>query len=157
MLKVKYPVALISIFIWIGFVCALSFLEAWLKFQAPGITLSLGLGIGRLVFNALNKVEWVLATSIIANYLWEEDRSISFDEYICFLIPLAMLIIQTIWLLPALDARAEMQINKQILPSSNLHFYYVGFELIKVFLLFVFGIKLFKKNVNGTNKYHSGY
>ena len=38
----------------IGAIVAISFLEAPLKFQAPGITIPLGLGIGRLVFTALN-------------------------------------------------------------------------------------------------------
>lgn len=41
-------------FIWLGMVLAISFLETPLKFRAPGITLPLGLGIGRLVFRALN-------------------------------------------------------------------------------------------------------
>lgn len=38
----------------IGAIVAISFLEAPLKFQAPGVTIPLGLGIGRLVFTALN-------------------------------------------------------------------------------------------------------
>lgn len=50
---VKYPVAIAAVFIWIGFVGVISFMEAWLKFRAPGITLSLGLGIGRLVFGGI--------------------------------------------------------------------------------------------------------
>jgi len=41
-------------FIWIGFIGAISFMEAWLKFQAPGVTTELGLSIGQLVFKALN-------------------------------------------------------------------------------------------------------
>jgi uncharacterized membrane protein (DUF485 family) len=61
MTVVKMPIALICTFLWIGFVCAISFMEAWLKFRAPGITVPLGLGIGRLIFNALNKVELVFA------------------------------------------------------------------------------------------------
>ena len=43
-----------AIFVWLGMVFAISFLEAPLKFRAPGITIPLGLGIGRLVFRALN-------------------------------------------------------------------------------------------------------
>ncbi|GGI44710.1 hypothetical protein BCL57_000597 [Agromyces flavus] len=38
----------------VGAIVAISLLEAPLKFQAPGITIPLGLGIGRLVFTALN-------------------------------------------------------------------------------------------------------
>ena len=44
----------------IGAIAAISFLEAPLKFQAPGITIPLGLGIGRLVFTALN-----IATGVV--------------------------------------------------------------------------------------------
>ncbi|HQO86046.1 MAG TPA: hypothetical protein PKX84_00190, partial [Bacteroidia bacterium] len=62
MIVVYLPIALIASTLWIGFVSAISFMEAWLKFRAPGITIPLGLGIGRLVFNVLNKIEWVLAT-----------------------------------------------------------------------------------------------
>ena len=51
--------------VWLGMVLAISFLEAPLKFRAPGITLALGLGIGRLVFAALNRVEVVLAAVVV--------------------------------------------------------------------------------------------
>src|SRR5690242_7281186 len=48
-------------FVWLGMILAISFLEAPLKFRAPGVTLPIGLGIGRLVFRALNGAEIVLA------------------------------------------------------------------------------------------------
>ena len=44
-------------FTWLGMVLAISFLEAPLKFRAPGVTVVLGLGIGRVVFRALNRIE----------------------------------------------------------------------------------------------------
>jgi hypothetical protein len=53
-------------FVWLGMVLAISFLEAPLKFRAPGVTIPIGLGIGRLVFRALNLVETVLAVVVIA-------------------------------------------------------------------------------------------
>lgn len=63
---VRHPIALVCVFVWVGFVCAISFMEAWLKFRAEGVTLPIGLGIGRLVFQALNRVEWVLAAAVAA-------------------------------------------------------------------------------------------
>ena len=54
-LKIAVP------FLWFGIVLAISFMEAPLKFQAPGITIPLGLGIGQLVFFTLNKMEMVCA------------------------------------------------------------------------------------------------
>lgn len=52
-------------FTWLGMVLAISFLEAPLKFGAPGVTVRIGLGIGRRVFRALNAVETVLAAALL--------------------------------------------------------------------------------------------
>lgn len=57
-------IAVALIFVWLGKVLANSFLEAPLKFGAPGVTLQIGLGIGRLVFRALNSAEVVFAVII---------------------------------------------------------------------------------------------
>jgi len=140
---VKNPLSLISTFLWIGFVCAISFMEAWLKFQAPGITVPLGLGIGRLVFDALNKVEWVFAIAIIFSGSVVTEKWLRFKN-LAFVVPLLLLFMQTFWVLPALDARAELVINEQILPPSNLHFFYIGMEIIKIVALITFGISHFK-------------
>ena len=59
-------VAVAAVFVWLGMVLAISFLEAPLKFRAPGITIQLGLGIGRLVFRALNICEVALAAFALA-------------------------------------------------------------------------------------------
>ncbi len=146
MITVKMPVALISTFLWIGFICAISFMEAWLKFRAPGVTLPIGLGIGRLVFNALNKVEWFFAVAVIGNIVFSKSSLISVQNILYF-IPLLLLIVQTVWLLPILDARAELHIQNQTVPPSNLHFYYVGMEAAKVICLTAFGITLFNKTI----------
>ncbi len=143
MITVKYPIALISTFLWIGFVCAISFMEAWLKFRAPGVTLPIGLGIGRLVFNALNKVEWVFAIAILVNLLLSKNTILSVNN-LFYLLPLTLLVVQTLWLLPALDIKAELHIQGRTPLPSNLHFYYVGMEIIKVVCLSIFGITLFK-------------
>lgn len=145
MITVKLPIALVVTFLWIGFVCAISFMEAWLKFRAPGITLSLGLGIGRIVFSMLNKVEWVFALAVFANMYFSKYNIFEIHN-ITFLIALLVLVLQTFWLLPVLDLRAEMHIQGRgaQLSSSNLHFYYIGLEVIKVTVLSIFGISLFK-------------
>ncbi|MDT7829488.1 hypothetical protein RQM65_12495 [Pricia sp. S334] len=141
--SVKLPLASASVFLWLGFVGAISFLEAWLKFLAPGITIPLGLGIGRLVFNALNAVEWVLAVVILTDMIRAGRRLFSSKNGLYF-VPFVVLAVQTFWLLPQLDARAEILIQGYELEASNLHFYYVGMEIVKVVCLLIFGIKLFK-------------
>lgn len=144
MRTVKMPIALTASFLWIGFVCAISFMEAWLKFRAPGVTIPLGLGIGRLVFSALNKVEWIFATAIVGNMLFTKSRLFSIRNLL-FFIPSLLLFVQTTWILPLLDTRAELHIQNQIVPPSNLHYYFVVMEILKVICLALFGFKLFKK------------
>lgn len=133
--KVEQPVALICTFTWIGFICAISFMEAWLKFRAPGVTLPIGLGIGRLVFAALNKVEWVFSSI-------KTIRKTNINPL--YMVVVLVLILQTVWLLPALDVRAQHYIDAKNVPHANLHFYFVIAEVVKVVALFIFGIKLFK-------------
>lgn len=143
MTEMKYALAISSVYLWIGFVCAISFMEAWLKFRAPGVTMPIGLGIGRLVFSALNKAEWVFGIATIINLLLSKEPVFVLGNF-AFFLPLFLLTIQTVFLLPALDARAELCIQQKPTPSSNLHLYYVGAEVIKITSLFIFSIKLFK-------------
>ncbi|MFD2907905.1 hypothetical protein ACFSX9_04060 [Flavobacterium ardleyense] len=144
MKSTKYQIAIISTFLWIGFVCAISFMEAWLKFRAPGVTLPIGLGIGRLVFGALNLMEWIFAIVIISNLFFAKTKLLTPQNTLYFF-PLLMLLLETFWVLPTLDNRAELYIQGETLAASNLHFYYVGMEVVKVVLLTIFGIKLFSK------------
>ncbi len=137
-----YPIVILANYLWIGFVCAISFMEAWLKFQAPGIDVPLGLGIGRLVFGALNKVELVLAISLLICLLLTKPRQFHLS-YVLYLVALFVLLLQTFYLLPVLDQRAEMHIKGLEVPPSNMHFIYIVLEVIKVASLFVFGANLF--------------
>ena len=138
----KLPI-LASIFLWIGFVGAISFMEAWLKFQVPTLTLPVGLGIGKLVFNALNKVELVLAFVILLT-LYRTSKEIITWKNLFLLIPLALLIFQTLILLPILDTRATAIIENEVVPMSRAHIYYIGLEIVKVTTLFIYGININK-------------
>ncbi len=95
-------------FIWFGMIAAISFMEAPLKFQAPGITLPLGLGIGRLIFFALNKIEIVLAVIFLVSLF--AARSLGRARVVTFAFIALILFTETVWLLPVLDVRAEQVI-----------------------------------------------
>lgn len=140
-MKINYKPAIITVFLWAGFVCAISFMEAWLKFRAPGITLPLGLGIGRLVFGALNKMELLFALIISATFIYNRKISYWVKKW-HYALPLLLLLFHTLYLLPALDARAELIIHGEQVPPSSLHLIYVGTELVKVISLFILGIRL---------------
>ena len=140
---IDHPLVVISTFVWIGFVCSISFMEAWLKFRAPGISVPLGLGIGRLVFKALNLVEWILGITVVVTLLLSRDLSGN-PGSLYLLAPLLILVIQTWYALPELSARAEMHMKGWIVPPSKLHFYYVAMEAVKVICLIIYGALQFK-------------
>lgn len=135
-------VAIAVTFIWVGLVLGISFLEAWLKFKAPGVTIAIGLGIGRLVFSALNRLEWLLALVLAVITITQKELSLLSVGNVMLSIIAAILIIQTVWLLPALDARAQKVIDNQQVASSRLHLIFIAAELIKVGLLFTVGVSL---------------
>lgn len=127
-------------FIWFGMVLAISFMEAPLKFQAPRIDLPLGLGIGRLVFFALNKMEIVCGLLLFVAFLWHRPNP-RLDNFLLGLI-LTILTLQTAWFLPVLDARAEHVISGTVAPYSSMHLVYIVFEAVKAIALMSLGVIL---------------
>lgn len=113
-------------FVWLGMVLAISFLEAPLKFRAPGITLPLGLGIGRIVFRALNVAEVVLAVGIALAFLRQPTY------WVAYAIPTAMLAIQLIAIRPRLTKRTNEVLAGKEGPRSHAHLAYVATEVVKV-------------------------
>lgn len=133
-------------FIWFGAVCAISFMEAPLKFTAPNITLPLGLEIGHIVFHALNKVEIVLCILMLITLFFAKSKGKI--SYILYGIIALILILQTFWLFPLLDERTMQVIKGTAKPYSNLHIFYIVFDSIKILLLFALGIVLTKQNIS---------
>lgn len=148
-----YPYALPAIFLWLGFLLAISFMEAWLKFQAPGVTIPIGLGIGKLVFGALNKVEWVLIIITAANLFFVPQKIYSYRNLL-FVIAALMTILETFWGLPALDQVADQIIAGGMDSQPALHVIYVSMEVVKLIVLALLGIYLVKNHqkLNHANK-----
>lgn len=132
-------------FVWFGAVMAISFMEAPLKFQAPGVTLPLGLGIGRLVFSVLNKIEIALAGMMLILLFLERPKR-GWGVYL-FGIAAAILVLETAWLLPVLDARAEQVISGAAQAYSYTHVVYIAFDAVKVILLFALGVSTTKQHL----------
>ena len=132
-------------FIWFGVIGAISFMEAPLKFQAPGNTLPLGLSVGRLIFFVLNKIEIVLAAVFLISLIGR--RTLGRAPVAVFAVIALILFAETTWLLPALDVRAEQVISGTAEPFSNLHLVYIAFDAIKFILLFVLGTMTFMRHM----------
>ena len=118
-------------------IAAISFLEAPLKFRAPGITQALGLGIGKRVFTALNRVEIVFAVSILATVAITRPP-LEWPILVLFAV-IAMLFVQTVWLLPNLVRQAKAVIAGENPPRGRLHLAFIAFEALKIILLITAG------------------
>lgn len=125
-------------FVWLGMVVAISFLEAPLKFRAAGVTLQIGLGIGRLVFRALNTVEVGFALVILAIVVVGSTPA---RIAAAFSVALAALAVQLIAVRPRLTRRSN-QVLAGLQARSRGHHIYVGLEIVKVVALLVAGILL---------------
>nr|WP_197746818.1 hypothetical protein [Mycolicibacterium sarraceniae] len=135
-------VAVAAWFVWLGMVLAISFLEAPLKFRAPGITIPLGLGIGRLVFRALNICEAVLATVIVIAFVVGAP---GVGAIAAVVVAIAALLIQVIAVRPALMRRTDAVLadaSQAEAGRSHAHYAYVVFEVVKVSALLTGGALL---------------
>ncbi|MDC8980642.1 hypothetical protein PR370_01260 [Mycobacterium marinum] len=120
-------------------VLAISFLEAPLKFRAPHVTLQIGLGIGRLVFRALNIVEVVFALVLAAIAV---SGPAPLRIIVAFGVVVAALAVQLLAVRPRLARRSDQVLAGLDAPRSRAHYVYVGLEVVKVVALIVAGILL---------------
>lgn len=123
------------VFTWLGMVLAISFLEAPLKFRAPGVTIPLGLGIGRLVFRALNRAELVLLALVLVGVALDPQPLLIVGTSALT----ALLAVQLAAVRPALNRRSDRVLAGEELPRSHGHLVYVVLELVKVALLIAVG------------------
>ncbi|MET8570729.1 hypothetical protein [Streptomyces sp. NPDC004783] len=125
-------------FLWLGMVLAISFLEAPLKFRAPGVTIPLGLGIGRLVFRALNLAETVLAVVLIAVVA---TGGPSTAVVVLTAVAAAVLAVQLTAVRPRLNRRSDAVLAGEdpALRRSRAHLHYVALEIVKVLALIALG------------------
>ena len=127
-------------FVWLGMVLGISFLEAPLKFRAPGITIPLGVGIGRLVFRALNLVEGVFALVLLVTLAVAWPPAPWTATIVLGLV--LVLAIGAGVLRPRMDARVRRGELSDGQPRHALHIGFVALETVKVLLLLAIGILL---------------
>ena len=141
-MNTAHAVAVAVTFTWLGMVVAISFIEAPVKFRAPGVTLQIGLGIGRLVFRVLNACELVLGTVVvIALLVGDPLRGATFALGVAVL----ALLVQLVAIRPALTRRSDAVLAAPEGidgPGSRAHLWYVGAEVVKLVALLVGGILL---------------
>ncbi|WP_028979322.1 hypothetical protein [Sporocytophaga myxococcoides] len=151
MVIVKYPIVLISVFLWLGFVCAIDFLEIWIELKPAVVTTSIELFLSDLIYNTMTNLEWFFVLLIIGTTYYSNIEEV-FPLYTLFIIPFIILSIQTSNVIPYMNNSVIFMIGKNRFSSS---FCYLALEGIKVLCLFIFGLKLFKLNDNETKTSYS--
>lgn len=132
-------VAVAATFVWLGMVLAISFLEAPLKFRAPGVTVPLGLGIGRIVFRALNAAEVLLAVAAAVGLVAGAPPAVA---VVALAVAAAVLVAQLVAVRPALTRRSDAVLAGRDAPRSHAHLAYVVLEVVKVAALVGGGVLL---------------
>lgn len=124
--------------VWLGAVAAIA-VEARLKFQAPNVTRELGLGIGKVIFNALNRAEIIIALLLVTAFFFTNSAR---KAKIIFGAILLILAAQTFWLMPALIERIDLITSGQTPSDSAAHLFYIAFEIGKMVLLLILSVMM---------------
>ncbi|SJM65369.1 hypothetical protein [Gulosibacter sp. 10] len=118
--------------IWIGMIIAIDVIEAPLKFQAPGITIPLGLGIGRLVFLAMNIAELVTAALLAAALRRSRaDRR----SWTLFGALAAVLLVKLLVIRPLLAGHTDAVLAGLDDGGSTVHYFYIAADVVIAVLL----------------------
>lgn len=118
---------------------AISFLEAPLKFRAPGVTVPIGLAIGRLVFKTLNIVEVTFTVILVVVVL---VGPIPTGPSVALGVAAASLAVQLSLVRPMLARRTDAALAGRNLPRSHAHHAYVVVEMVKAGALLLCGVAL---------------
>ena len=125
-------------FVWFGLTAGISLLEAPVKFTAPAVTRPVALDVGRVVFQALNKVELIFLIGLLI-LIRTADRAREFWAHGAVLA--VIMIVQSAWLLPELAARSLSIVSGVEPEPSIVHGAYAVTELLKLATLLLLGFQ----------------
>lgn len=134
--------------IWLGMILGVSGLATPIKFQAVSLNLPVALDVGQTTFAAFNKLEWLMSALLIAAIVVSRLKPRSLPALLTAALVIIVLL-QTFWLLPALDARVIAIIAGETLPSSPYHILYVIAEGLKLLGLIVIGVGALLRAMEG--------
>jgi hypothetical protein len=123
--------------IWAGMVIGITLLAVPAQFAAEDLDQPVGIDVTRHVFQVFNRVEVgiAIATAVIALLAWPPRR-------VWLLLGPVWLIVavQSLWLLPLLDARVDRLLAGETLPPAPWHRLYGILEMVKLVALLALAI-----------------
>jgi len=113
--------------VWLGILGALAFIETPLKFLAPGVTVEIALGIGRLVLTTADLIGvGMLLVITLLSIRPRSDRSI----WTVLAALWVVLIVQVAVVRPMLNARTDIVLAGGEAGESQLHTVYIVTSLL---------------------------
>ncbi len=138
-IQIKYPLVFAISFFWFGLMLAISFLETPLKFQVPGMTLPIALELGKIMFGVSTNIQLGLMILIFLNFIFNA-KQLSKVMLLSSILLALILGLEKFWMLPILDARADILASGKGLPPTPLHDYFIYAEVAKLVLIVFLGI-----------------
>jgi hypothetical protein len=132
-LRSVWTTALVAVaLLWAGMVLGVAFVAVPAQFAAEGLARPLGIDVTRHVFARFDRIELGLTAATLLLALLLRARALLWS-----LLALLWLIValQSLWLLPALDLRADQLLQGQEPAPGPWHGLFVGAEIIKLGLL----------------------
>lgn len=125
-------------FTWFGMTAGISMLATPVRFTATTITRPIALDVGRVVFAALNRAEFI-ALIILLVIVRVSGRA---RDYLALCSVLALILLaQAMWLLPELASRTDLIVAGLEPGPSIAHAAYSILELSKLMLLLYLGFR----------------
>jgi hypothetical protein len=130
--------------IWIGLILGVSFFAAPIKFTAAGVTLEQLLAVGQVTFRAFSWVELAVFVLLVCTVLGNLTRGV----VVCLIFLCLLLLVQKFGILPGLDTELNRTVAGETIEETNLHFYYVAIECVKLVTLFIMVLIFHKQRVS---------
>ncbi len=126
--------------LWAGILIGISLAET-VKFRVPGLSRAAAFDVGRTVFHVSQTLQLLpLGMALASGTVGRVSRA----AWACLGAAAAALLVQTVWLFPALDARAETLINGGVPVGHSPHAAYAVLEVLKVLALIAAGVLALK-------------
>lgn len=126
--------------VWLGMILGVSFLAAPAKFMAESLTLPVALEVGRVTFGLFDRLEWLWTAALLAAaWRWHRRGWLDRRMAVTIAVILAIVVVQSFYFLPRLDARVGQVMAGEALEPSPLHTISGAFEVLQALALAALG------------------
>ena len=143
--QIRYPFVFALFSFWFGVLLSISFLETPIKFFVPGMTLPVALELGKIMFGISTWIQFAILFLIVLNFILSKKECTKMMVIVIVILAF-ILFLEKFWMLPILDARADLLASGKAVPPTTLHDYFIYTESTKLALVLVGIITQIKKN-----------